>query len=111
MEGQDVVYKDVIEPLESVSVSLVSTEKTDVGEFGEPREVALTLADKVLTAPSQEVQLLNVGEVRRRAGRAAGGGGGWEHGGVGGGGVWEGGGGACVGMTASGPGTREEHRS
>lgn len=29
---QDVVYKDVIEPLESVSVSLVPTEKKDVSE-------------------------------------------------------------------------------
>lgn len=63
MDGQDVVYKDVIEPLESVSVSLVPTEKADVTEFGEPKEVAFTLADKVLTAPSQEVTLINVGEV------------------------------------------------
>ena len=63
VEGQDVVYKDVIEPLESVSVSLVPTEKKEVSEFGEAREVAFTLADKVLTAPNQEVSILNVGEV------------------------------------------------
>lgn len=31
---QDVVYKDVIEPLESVSVSLVPTEKKDVRGYG-----------------------------------------------------------------------------
>ena len=63
VEGQDVVYKDVIEPLESVSVSLVPTEKKDVSEFGEAREVAFTLADKVLTAPNQDVNIINVGEV------------------------------------------------
>lgn len=63
VDGQDVVYKDVIEPLESVSVSLVPTEKADVTEFGDPKEVAFTLADKVLTAPSQEVTIINVGEV------------------------------------------------
>ncbi|EFN56417.1 hypothetical protein CHLNCDRAFT_13502, partial [Chlorella variabilis] len=62
VEGQDVVYKDVIEPLESVSVSLVPTEKAEVGEFGDAKEVAFTLADKVLTAPNQEIALINVGE-------------------------------------------------
>ncbi|PSC70397.1 psbP chloroplastic [Micractinium conductrix] len=62
VDGQDVVYKDVIEPLESVSVSLVATEKTDVTEFGDAKEVAFTLADKVLTAPNQEVKLVGVNE-------------------------------------------------
>jgi photosystem II oxygen-evolving enhancer protein 2 len=57
--GQDVVYKDVIEPLESVSVSLVPTDKADVTEFGPAAEVAATLARSVLTAPGQEVNLLN----------------------------------------------------
>ncbi|KAL4448280.1 hypothetical protein ABPG75_005499 [Micractinium tetrahymenae] len=62
VDGQDVVYKDVIEPLESVSVSLVPTEKADVREFGDAKEVAFTLADKVLTAPSQEIALLGASE-------------------------------------------------
>lgn len=62
VDGQDVVYKDVIEPLESVSVSLVTTEKADLTEFGDAREVAFTLADKVLTAPNQTVALLAVNE-------------------------------------------------
>ena len=39
VKGQDVVYKDVIEPLESVSVSITQTDKADVTEFGSPAEV------------------------------------------------------------------------
>lgn len=39
MKGQDVVYKDVIEPLESVSVSLTTTDKKDITEYGSPIEV------------------------------------------------------------------------
>lgn len=63
VDGQDIVYKDVIEPLESVSVGMVPTEKASVEEFGTAQEVAFTLADKVLTAPSQQVVLVNAGEV------------------------------------------------
>lgn len=63
IDGQDVVYKDVIEPLESVSVNLVPTEKKDVAEFGNVKEVCFTLADKVLTSPSQEVNLIKAEEV------------------------------------------------
>ena len=43
VKGQDVVYKDVIEPLESVSVSITQTDKADVTEFGSPAEVRITL--------------------------------------------------------------------
>ena len=43
VKGQDVVYKDVIEPLESVSVSITQTDKADVTEFGSPAEVCPTL--------------------------------------------------------------------
>lgn len=39
VKGQDVVYKDVIEPLESVSVSITKTDKANVSEFGSPAEV------------------------------------------------------------------------
>ncbi len=42
VKGQDVVYKDVIEPLESVSVSITQTDKADVTEFGSPAEVCPT---------------------------------------------------------------------
>ena len=39
VKGQDIVFKDVIEPLESVSVSITQTDKADVTEFGSPAEV------------------------------------------------------------------------
>lgn len=39
IEGEDKVFKDVIEPLESVSVNLVATGKEDVKEFGPPDKV------------------------------------------------------------------------
>lgn len=37
----DVVYKDVVEPLESVSVTMTTTEKKDITEYGEIQEVPL----------------------------------------------------------------------
>lgn len=40
MSGADVVYKDVVEPLESVSVSITPTEKKDVTEFGDIADVS-----------------------------------------------------------------------
>lgn len=39
IEGEDKVFKDVIEPLESASVNLVPTAKEDVREFGPPEKV------------------------------------------------------------------------
>ena len=39
VEGQDVVYKDIIEPLESVSVTVEKTDKQNVSDFGSPEEV------------------------------------------------------------------------
>ena len=38
VRGQDIVYKDVIEPLESVSVSITKTDKEVISEFGTPAE-------------------------------------------------------------------------
>jgi alkylated DNA nucleotide flippase Atl1 len=38
--GVDVVYKDVVEPLESVSVTITPTEKKDVTEFGDIADVS-----------------------------------------------------------------------
>ena len=43
VEGQDVVYKDIIEPLESVSVTVEKTDKQNVSEFGSPEEVRALL--------------------------------------------------------------------
>lgn len=41
IEGQDKVFKDVIEPLESVSVNVIPTVKLDIRDFGPPKEVSL----------------------------------------------------------------------
>lgn len=62
VDGADIVYKDVVEPLESVSVTLTPTDKTDIKEFGGIQEVAETLAKEVLTAPGQEVNVVNTNE-------------------------------------------------
>lgn len=39
IEGQDKVFKDVIEPLESVSVNMIPTGKQDIRDFGPPEQV------------------------------------------------------------------------
>ncbi|KAG2482955.1 hypothetical protein HYH03_018132 [Edaphochlamys debaryana] len=58
VKGADVVYKDVVEPLEAVSVTLTATDKADITEFGELQTVCETLATNVLTAPGTDVKLL-----------------------------------------------------
>ncbi|KAF8104140.1 hypothetical protein N665_0178s0024 [Sinapis alba] len=40
------VYKDVIEPLERVSVNLIPTSKQTIKDFGPPKEIAETLVKK-----------------------------------------------------------------
>ncbi|KAG2445929.1 hypothetical protein HXX76_000532 [Chlamydomonas incerta] len=58
VKGADVVFKDVVEPLESVSVTLTATDKKDITEFGDLQTVAETLAKDVLTAPGTEVKII-----------------------------------------------------
>lgn len=41
IEGEDKVFKDVIEPLENVSVTVFPTTKQNIREFGPPKEVSL----------------------------------------------------------------------
>lgn len=62
IEGQDKVFKDVIEPLESVSVNMIPTAKQDIREFGSPKEVAELLIQKVLVPPSQKAKLVEAKE-------------------------------------------------
>ncbi|KAK4395731.1 PsbP-like protein 1, chloroplastic [Sesamum angolense] len=62
VEGQDKVFKDVIEPLESVSVNMIPTGKQDIRDFGPPQEVAETLIKKVLASPSQKTKLIEATE-------------------------------------------------
>lgn len=40
VQGQDKVFKDVIEPLETVSVNMVATGKQDVRDLGPPQQVS-----------------------------------------------------------------------
>ncbi|KAH7677998.1 photosystem II oxygen-evolving enhancer protein 2 [Dioscorea alata] len=62
IQGQDKVFKDVIEPLESVSVNTVATSKGDIRDLGSPQEVAETLIKKVLAPPSQKTKLVEASE-------------------------------------------------
>ncbi|CAI9113197.1 OLC1v1013763C1 [Oldenlandia corymbosa var. corymbosa] len=62
IEGQDKVFKDVIEPLESVSVNLIPTGKEDIRDLGSPQEVAETLIKKVLVPPSQKAKLIEASQ-------------------------------------------------
>nr|XP_043608292.1 psbP-like protein 1, chloroplastic isoform X2 [Erigeron canadensis] len=62
IEGQDKVYKDVIEPLENVSVTVFPTNKEDIRDLGSPQEVAEALIKKVLAPPSQKTKLLTAAE-------------------------------------------------
>lgn len=43
VDGTDVVYKDIIEPLESASVTISKTDKSSVTDFGNPLEVTIEL--------------------------------------------------------------------
>lgn len=62
IDGQDKVFKDVIEPLESVSISALPTGKQDIRDFGPPEQVAETLIKKVLAPPTQKTKLIKATE-------------------------------------------------
>jgi len=44
VQGQDKVYKDVIEPLESVSINSIPTSKEDIRDLGPPDKVNFTIS-------------------------------------------------------------------
>ncbi|CAM0870312.1 unnamed protein product [Alopecurus aequalis] len=58
VQGQDKVYKDVIEPLESVSINMIPTTKEDIRDLGPPDQVAEALVRKVLAPPTQKTKLI-----------------------------------------------------
>ncbi|XP_059303738.1 psbP-like protein 1, chloroplastic [Lycium ferocissimum] len=62
VEGEDKVFKDVIEPLESASVNLVPSSKEDIRDFGSPQQVAEILIKKFLASPSQKTKLIDAAE-------------------------------------------------
>jgi photosystem II oxygen-evolving enhancer protein 2 len=69
VQGADVVYKDVVEPLESVSVTLLPTDKNDISDFGDAATVADTMARNVLTAPGADVTVVSSTERADAKGR------------------------------------------
>lgn len=62
VQGEDKVFKDVIEPLESVSVNVIPSGKENIREFGPPQQVAETLIKRVLASPSQKTKLIEASE-------------------------------------------------
>jgi len=62
VQGQDKVYKDVIEPLESVSINMIPTTKEDIRDLGPPDQVAEALVRKVLSPPTQKTKLIEAKE-------------------------------------------------
>eukprot|EP00898_Chlorokybus_atmophyticus_P005623 jgi/Chlat1/6061/Chrsp4S06338 len=62
VKGQDVAFKDVIEPLESVSVNIIATKTDNIEDLGAPDKVAATLVDQVLTSSNQKAKLLKANE-------------------------------------------------
>ncbi|KAL9297433.1 hypothetical protein ACSQ67_023329 [Phaseolus vulgaris] len=62
IQGQDKVFKDVIEPLESVSVNVIPTGKQDITQFGSPQDVAETLIKKVLAPSNQKTKIIEAKE-------------------------------------------------
>ena len=59
VDGEEVVYKDVIEPLESVSLSVTPAPegKESIADFGNLDDVSETFISKVLTAPGQPYKI------------------------------------------------------
>lgn len=68
VDGQDVVYKDVIEPLESMSVSIAPTQRESIAEVGSKDEVAAQLVERALTSPNQQTQLVGTSERKDKNG-------------------------------------------
>eukprot|EP00466_Bigelowiella_natans_P020138 jgi/Bigna1/92237/estExt_fgenesh1_pm.C_80028 len=62
VKGTDILYKDIIEPLETASVTVIETEKKSITEYGDIQDVTGSLAEKVLTPPGQAVKMLSAKE-------------------------------------------------
>ena len=62
VDGQQAVYKDIIEPLESVALNVYPTQRKSVAEIGTAEEVAKTLVGKALTAPGAAGKVLATSE-------------------------------------------------
>lgn len=69
INGADIVFKDVVEPLETVSVTIIKTDKTSISDYGSLEDVSSTLARSVLSAPGTDVQILSTTERTDEKGR------------------------------------------
>ena len=70
LDGQDKAFKDVIEPLESVSLSVLPTTRASLAEAGSPQEVAQSLVAKS-ASPQAKTALVSASQVRLVCLRAA----------------------------------------
>lgn len=52
VDGQEAVYKDVIESLESLNLTISDTEKKSIDEYGDAARTANLFLEKVLTSPA-----------------------------------------------------------
>ena len=62
VDGTEVAYKDIIEPLESISLEIIPTNKETIDDFGPVAEVAETLVKQVLVPPNQEGKVMGQSE-------------------------------------------------
>ena len=69
VDGAEVTYKDIIEPLESISLEILPTNKASIEEFGDVDSLAQTLVKQVLVPPSQEGALLKSSKVSGEGGK------------------------------------------
>eukprot|EP00230_Micromonas_polaris_P003444 CAMPEP_0119212134 /NCGR_PEP_ID=MMETSP1327-20130426/3534_1 /TAXON_ID=38833 /ORGANISM="Micromonas pusilla, Strain RCC2306" /LENGTH=220 /DNA_ID=CAMNT_0007209321 /DNA_START=38 /DNA_END=700 /DNA_ORIENTATION=+ len=68
VDGQDAVYKDVIEPLESVALNIYPTTRESLAEVGTPDEVANTLVAKALAIPGARAKVLKTAQRKDKDG-------------------------------------------
>ena len=68
VDGQDAVYKDVIEPLESVALNIYPTQRESLTDIGSPDEVANTLVGKALAVQGAQAKVLKTAQRKDKDG-------------------------------------------
>lgn len=68
VDGQDAVFKDIIEPLESVALNIYPTSRESLAEIGSPDEVAKTLVAKALAIPGAQAKVLKTAQRKDKEG-------------------------------------------
>lgn len=68
VDGQDAVFKDIIEPLESVALNIYPTSRESLAEIGTPDEVAKTLVAKALAIPGAAAKVLKTAQRKDKEG-------------------------------------------